>query len=491
MSALRRSQALWPVHWPISVKVPVLVVCLMVAVSTVISERVLHRLGTMQENDLQALASTYLTGLTTSLQPHVLREDVWEVFDILDRSRMDRVGLRPLRTVVTNSTGMVIAASDPRWLPIRSAIPEPLAKRVADAGTLSLDQKAGRAFATRRIDYQGRTIGHVYAEIDIAPLLAERQSVLATLLVSNALLAVAFAAIGYLAVRRMLRPVRVLADHLERARKGRVEKIDDRLLDRSGSEFGRLFKRYNALVRAVDEREAFAARLAKEEKLASLGRLAAGVAHEINNPLGGMFTALDTLKSHGAEPAVRATSVRLLDQGLRGIRDVVRATLATYRPERSTRNLTAADLDDLRLLVQPELRRHALHVDWRNEVTGAIALPAGEIRQIALNLLLNAAAASGRNGTIGFHAREAGNRFFLSISDSGPGLPDHLVGFLSGGDGTRAPIESNGGLGLWMVQRLARSLGGSISVTTTDGIGTEIRFEAPTGTGQEALRDVA
>ena len=88
------------------------------------------------------------------------------------------------------------------------------------------------------------------------------------------------------------------------------------------------------------------------------------MAHEINNPLGGLFNALDTLKTHGETPGVRDTSISLIERGLAGIRDVVEAALATYRPERSQRLLTAEDFDDVRLLLKPELRRRRQRLDW-------------------------------------------------------------------------------------------------------------------------------
>ncbi|MGI9382462.1 MAG: sensor histidine kinase [Methyloligellaceae bacterium] len=480
-----------PTDWPITVKVPLLVACLMVAVSTVLSERLLQRLTDLQEKDLHALAITHLNGLTSSLQPYVLREDVWEVFDALDRTQGKGTGFRPLRTVVTNADNRVLAASDPRWLPVKSLLPATLSEKFPDATDLVIDEGANRAFARRQIVYQGRDVGYVFAEIDIAPLVAERRNVLTTLLITNTLLTLALATIGYLAVRRMLRPVRVLTNHIDRGRRGQVEKIRNSQIQKEGSEFGRLFRRYNALVQAVNEREAFAAKLAEEEKLASLGRLASGMAHEINNPLGGMFNALDTLKQHGAAAAVRKTSIRLLEQGLGGIRDVVRSTLLTYRREHSERSLEPGDLDDLRLLILPEARRKALMIVWDNALPGDVSVPAGEVRQIVLNLLLNAIAATDPEGLIEFGATLADGRLTIEVVDTGPGLPPELVVFLHSDEGGRAPIEDSGGLGLWMVRRLVRALHGTIEVNTREESGTSISIRLPVAADQEAVRDVA
>ncbi|RME95829.1 MAG: sensor histidine kinase [Alphaproteobacteria bacterium] len=469
-----------PLSWPISVRVPLLVAVLMLAVSALISERVLTRLAEIQRDNLNALTATYLDSLSSSLVPHVLREDVWEVFDMLDRTKGHGAGLRPVRTVVTNADGIVIAASDPRSLPVHAALPEPFQERFPQGRDVAVSVDSSRAYARRQIVYQGRNVGAVLAEIDIAPLLLERRQVLTTLLVTNTLLALGLAAIGYLSVRGLLRPMRILAHHLDGARRGDAEPIAEEKMVWAGREFRRLFRRYNAMVRAVKGHQALSARLAEEEKLASLGRLASGMAHEINNPLGGMLNAVDAIKRHGERASVRATSVRLLEQGLNGIRDVVRAALMTYRTgEREQRPVNRQVLDDLRLLIRPELKRKKLRLDWTNELSEEYRVSAVAVRQAVLNLLLNACAAAPEGSAIGVRARAQEGRLRIAVSDRGNGLPKRFRQYLESSRSGAAPIQDNAGLGLWMIRRLADEMGGRIRVRRAGRGGTEIELSIP------------
>jgi signal transduction histidine kinase len=465
-----------PFVWSLSAKVPMLVALLMFAVSALITDRVLARLEQTQEKYLQQLSSAYLDGLSISLIPSVVREDVWEVFDTLDRAHERYRGLNVRWTIVTNSGGAILAASDPRRFISLEKLDLDATGRFAEGREVSIEAGMATAFLVRPLSYQDRKIGTIYAEADISALLRERSEVFWTLLLTNLILALLLATVGYIAVRKMVRPVGILTEHLDRGMQGRIEAVPDTVVGSQNREFRRLFGRYNAMTQAVNDREALAAQLAEEEKLASLGRLASGMAHEINNPLGGMFNALDSLRRHGNQESVRATSVRLLEQGLAGIRDLVRSTLATYRADQRPRDVTVADIDDLRLLITPEIKRKRLRLDWRNGLSAPAHVPAVPSRDAILNLLLNACSASPEEATLTFRASGADDGLIAEISDQGSGLPHHVREYLEREGAGSAPLDHRSGLGLWIVKRLCDEINGRLTVVGSDHGGTTIRL---------------
>jgi signal transduction histidine kinase len=292
-------------------------------------------------------------------------------------------------------------------------------------------------------------------------------------------LAILFALAGFALVKRMIGPMRVLEDHMGAAAKGAAEPISISDIPSADPEVANLFRRYNALVLAERERASFAMQLAEEEKLASLGRLASGMAHEINNPLGGLFNALDTLKKHGETPGVRETSISLIERGLAGIRDVVQAALSTYRPTATNHPLSLRDFEDVNLLLKPELTRRRQKLRWHVSLGGA-ALPVrgGPVRQAVLNLLLNASAVTPERGTVTLSARTNGHSLQVEIGDEGTGMPREIAGILTDADPTPA-VRAGRGLGLWMVRRVIDELHGSASIVAKEDEGTAITLTIP------------
>jgi len=451
----------------------------MLTVSTVITDGVLSRLASTQSRHLSELTNAYLDGISSSILPHLLRDDVWETYDALKRADSRYKGLDVNWTTVVDAESRVFASSMPKRFPVQSELVLKIAGAAIRNTKMSLDDSKGISQFRRTLVYQGRTLGAIYGEIGISGLIAERWEVLKALVLTNAILTLALASFGYLAVRRMLRPVGVLSGHMLVDAEGRVSKIPDEHLGRPDSEFGQLFRTYNSLVTSVAERERLLKHLAEEERLASLGRLASGMAHEINNPLGGMLNAVDALDRHGGRAEVRATSIDLLRRGLKGIRGVVRSTLATYRHRSEDRSLAARELDDLALLIAKEVKRKDLRLSWTNELVDDFAAPAHPIRDATLNLLINACTVSPDGSTVEFNADADARELRICISDEGPGLPNDVRDYLNGNDLRTLPLEDHRGLGIWVVKRLLRDVSGTIRTEERPRGGTRIMFSIP------------
>ena len=478
------------IAWPLALKVPLLVSGLMVGVAVMISQVVLARLVADQESNLRLLTGAYLDGLSAAVLPAVIRADTWEAFDALDRARRQYAGVEALYAIVELPSGSVLAASDPIRFPVQTPVPQELRQRFASGEELVLDDSNGRAWLARTLKEGAFSVGRIIAEIDTANLLRIRHRVSLTLILVNSALTLAFAAIGYIALKRMLHPLGVLTRHVERARDGRIEPIPEHHRKRLSSEFGQLFAQFNAMARALNERECLAAQLAEQEKYAMLGKLASGMAHEVNNPLGGMLNLVDTLRKHGRDDAIRRRSLDLLERGLSGIGNVVRAALATYKGASGVNELRGRDLDDLKFLLQHEVGRRRLELSWQNRLPEKVGVDGAAVRQIALNLLLNACAASPSAGTVAFDARAAGREFRMTVSDSGPGLPSDIeLLYRNPAQVSRAPTEHMG-LGVWTVCHMVSRLGGRIALDTGTDRGTTVTIRLPMGR-EEPLDAVA
>lgn len=196
---------------PITARVPLIVTIFMMAVSIFTSERVLSRLIETQTRQIQALADVYLDGLALALVDSMIREDVWQVFDVLDRSQQRSGEIRPAETIVAGTDDFVIASSEPVRIPSQARVPARHMEWLQQAGKIVVAEADKRAFVRREVLYENLRIGSIYAAMDIAPLLAERRQVLWTLVLTNMALTVLLAGAAWFIVGRMMRPMRTLS----------------------------------------------------------------------------------------------------------------------------------------------------------------------------------------------------------------------------------------------------------------------------------------
>lgn len=221
--------------------------------------------------------------------------------------------------------------------------------------------------------------------------------------------------------------------------------------------------------------------LARAERLAATGELAASVAHELRNPLAGIQMTLGNLRAEipDRELAERidrvSDEVARLTRLLNSLLDVARDQPEAARPVR-----LGALVDDLLALTRCQLPDTVLlHTQIDPGLTWH--LPQDRLRQALLNLVLNAGAALGpRGGTIRIAAAVDGQGLELSVSDDGPGFPAELLA--SGIRSFFSTRERGTGLGLAMVRRFARELGGELRLDNLTPHGARARIRVPRDT---------
>ena len=476
----------WPL--PLSARVPIVSGGLILAVALLASRVMMDTVAREQESGVRRIEAVYLDGIATTVYPHIVARNLADTIESLSRSMWFHQGMSEQRAIVLLPDGTEFADVSGSHSaaggddPLHDAA---LRRQLEENDGFVFDSRTGTGWASRAIVRNGNHIADLYVALDLKSLLVERRALRRNLLVATILAGLGAAGLGSLIVHHMTRPVRLLTDRLRRAQAGDFDRVPPEMLPPRVSEYGRLLRGYNDLVDALGERDALAARLAERERESVLGRLAATLAHEVRNPLGGMTTALDTVRKFGDDGDVRAQALDLIERGLWSIRDVVSSVLAFHRIPADGRKLTAGDLEDLRTLIAPEAARRRLDLSWDSAITDVVDVNATETRQIALNLLLNACEASPSGGHVSFAATLARGtdtdrpELRLEVADAGPGLPPLVISALTE-LGTIDPTDPPRGLGIRVVRDLVRSLGGRIRATTGEH-GSRIIVALPVG----------
>jgi two-component system, OmpR family, sensor kinase len=157
----------------------------------------------------------------------------------------------------------------------------------------------------------------------------------------------------------------------------------------------------------------------------------------------------------------------------------------TYKGGSDTSVLTPSDLGDLPFLVQHEAGIRRLHLDWQSRISKPIGIDGSAVRQITLNLLLNACAASPVGGTVAVTASCSEGSLQITVADQGPGLPENMAALLNQAASKSDGSEESKGLGLWMTGHLIHRLAGHADVEYP-GVGTRIVVTVPVAS-REAL----
>jgi two-component system NtrC family sensor kinase len=282
------------------------------------------------------------------------------------------------------------------------------------------------------------------------------------------------------ALRDKLRSTESLNIDLEREVRRRTEVLEQRNAE--------LHDALEKLRRAQDD-------LVRSEKLASMGRLVAGIAHEINNPVNAVINTLAPLEeaiktmvdSHDTGEASRAAGeaqemLRVVQRGAARSKAIVQALHNYSRgDEQRPRELVLArSVDDTLDLLRHRLR----NVRVEKQIDPELRLHGfpGQIDQVFMNLISNAAQAVGERdngGTIRIAARKQADDVEITVADDGPGIPADVIPKIFDPFFTTKDVGEGSGLGLSIVHGIVDRHGGRIMVESQVGEGTTFRIVLP------------
>ncbi len=302
---------------------------------------------------------------------------------------------------------------------------------------------------------------------------------LAALAVGDALLVLA---LGFLVITQLVvRPLHAMQRATTRVGAGEWEQH----IPPSGPrEIAALAAAFNQMTSSlVNQRE----QLIRTEKLASVGQLAAGVAHEIGNPLAAVLGYVDILRADAADaaspsgralgPADRLDALDRVKAETQRIHRIIQDLLEYSRPSHEEAQTTEPlkIVDTARALLAPQARFRGVSVDTGKAATWSnVLVSPGRLTQVFVNLLLNAADAMGGTGTITVSCHAADGRVQITFADEGPGIPVESRRKVFDPFFTTKPPGQGTGLGLPISRSIIESYGGSLEIVS-DGEGKGAR----------------
>jgi two-component system NtrC family sensor kinase len=231
----------------------------------------------------------------------------------------------------------------------------------------------------------------------------------------------------------------------------------------------------------TDEREV-SRRLFHAEKMSAVGQLAGGVAHEINNPLGGILAFAQLMSRDAHRGAEDQESLRLITDAAVRAKKIVESLLRfSRRPREEEKGAVVLSqvVDDALFLLQSQLKEGRLELVREYEEAVALA-NANQIQQIVVNLVVNAVQALAGNGRITVATGPAGpGRVRLLVADSGPGIKPEVARRIFEPFFTTKPEGQGTGLGLSICYQIAEEHGGSIRLEPGPDQGACFVLELP------------
>ncbi len=346
-----------------------------------------------------------------------------------------------------------------------------------------------------RLEEEVRRLGKALTDIAESTSRAERQSIRNLLQTTGKVLIPSMIVLVVLCVvlatklsRSIFRSLKVLEDHTRKISRGEFVAATISVTD---PEINSLLQAFNRMTIELGVRQQ---QLVQSEKLASLGTLLSGVAHELNNPLSNISTSAQILDEEieEAEPEFRQGLIQQIMEQADRARDIVKSLLEFSRADdfnKQPLNLKTL-FEKTIVLIRGQVPSE---VDFRLDIpdTLEIAVDRQRMQQVFLNLIKNATDVVGNEGHIWISAREVAKKGARSreveilIEDDGPGILPENIQKIFDPFFTTKDVGYGSGLGLYIVHDIVEQHGGEVRVESVPGKGTTFIIWLPNGRGEK------
>lgn len=404
--------------------------------------------------------------LSQSARQAIHRDELWDLYQqIQSIIRADQ----DTHVLVLNTKEQILVASDTMNYPVMGEpelIPSPvrsLAKRALSeqSSKSQFELTAGAddmvyAAATAILSEDGNALGSIVVFSDQDAVLPKVRDLLGKVVGYGGLALAIVIPLGWWLGRNLVKPLNTLKSSMQ-VLPGKGEELDKQLIaiSNGSDEISQLAAQFVLMHNEVMRNRDLENQIQSAERMALTGRIASALAHEVNNPLGGMINVISNLRVRGISDPFLEKATHLLDRGLKQIAESIAALMSQARKEHTL--LTFSDFDDLKTLSLPIAQYRAILVDWNISV-GTLELPirAVPVRQILLNLILNAIHAA--TSKVEVSALILNDQLISTIKNDG-------AAFSAVFEQVPSPDpDGRVGLGLWVSFRLTEQLGGTLTI---------------------------
>jgi signal transduction histidine kinase len=388
--------------------------------------------------------------------------------------------------VVTDSQGRVTHSSD--WELLGQTFERALGEQSEGGGplleTLVGDEDGPRILEARMpLSISTKSWGTLVVGFSLEQIDQQVQTIAAQAALVALLLMIGNSALTAIYVETLIRPILALNRTMRRAARG---EFSVRARSRASTEVRELANAFNRLMDEIedaqDRERVQRAQLAHTEKMAAVGTLAAGVAHEVNNPLAGILTCIENMRGNLDDREMIERYLKLIHDGIHRIEHTV-VNLLDFSRERKMELAPTSINQCLRHVVELaryQLREGRVEVEYRLDPTEPFVMADPfQLDQLFLNLMLNARQAMPDGGRLTLRTLRKEGRVVVEVRDTGVGIPEEIRERIFNPFVTTREVGEGTGLGLTVSDSIVASHGGTLDVESTVGQGSVFRVSFP------------